>query len=165
MQRKPAPGPLTFSPSRLYSIQSSTLDSWRTNHFGSAANSGDGADFADPDKDGMVNVMEFATGQHPTIPSAGPLRIERDGDELAFVYPRSLESIDEVLLHLEWSEGLQGPWRAEDVTESVIDEDDAIQWLRAMPETPGRMGFVRLRASPITGPEIDGVGEVLRNAE
>src|SRR5436190_2232519 len=35
-------------------------DQWRLLNFGSAANSGVGADLADPDGDGITNLMEYA---------------------------------------------------------------------------------------------------------
>ena len=40
-------------------------EAWRQTYFGSAANSGAGEDLSDPDRDGVVNVMEFATGSGP----------------------------------------------------------------------------------------------------
>jgi fibronectin-binding autotransporter adhesin len=45
------------------------IEIWRQTHFGSAANTGNGADGADPDKDGIVNVMEYGLGMNPNISS------------------------------------------------------------------------------------------------
>lgn len=41
-------------------------ESWRQTHFGSSANSGNGADSADPDGDGYSNLAEYTAGTHPT---------------------------------------------------------------------------------------------------
>ena len=49
---------------------SSAQEQWRSQYFGSAANTGDGADDADPDFDGLVNRLEFAAGSHPLQPGA-----------------------------------------------------------------------------------------------
>lgn len=38
----------------------SSLESWRLAHFGTSANSGDAADFANPDGDEYVNLLEYA---------------------------------------------------------------------------------------------------------
>lgn len=50
------------------------LQTWRLAHFGSADNSGDGADSNDFDKDGVVNLLEYALGGDPKIPDAAALR-------------------------------------------------------------------------------------------
>jgi hypothetical protein len=47
------------------------LETWRQTHFGTTANSGDAADDFDFDKDGLVNLLEFAFGLNPTQNSAG----------------------------------------------------------------------------------------------
>src|SRR5690606_8528708 len=44
------------------------LQAWREQHFGSAAPDGDAADDADPDRDGLPNLAEFATGHSPLTP-------------------------------------------------------------------------------------------------
>jgi hypothetical protein len=45
---------------------------WKTFHFGSnAANSTVAGDFADPDGDGIVNLLEYALGTDPNAPSIG----------------------------------------------------------------------------------------------
>jgi hypothetical protein len=51
------------------------IEQWRQTHFGSSANSGNGADTFDFDKDGVPNLVEYALGTAPTSPasSARPL--------------------------------------------------------------------------------------------
>jgi alpha-tubulin suppressor-like RCC1 family protein len=41
------------------------LESWRLGHFGTSANSGQAADAVDADGDGMINLLEYATGSDP----------------------------------------------------------------------------------------------------
>ncbi len=41
------------------------LETWRYDHFGTTANEGDAADSADPDKDGLANLLEYAFGSEP----------------------------------------------------------------------------------------------------
>lgn len=56
---------------RLISL--TPLQTWRQTYFGSTDNSGAGADLNDPDKDGIVNLLEFAFGLNPTLNSDGQL--------------------------------------------------------------------------------------------
>lgn len=52
----------------------SELQQWRQLHFGTSSNSGDAANDADPDSDGLVNLTEFAlAGQDPNSPLLGEL--------------------------------------------------------------------------------------------
>ncbi len=69
-------------------IAPSGIRLWRKNHFGSTTNSGDGANHADPDGDGLTNLMEYALGSHPLSHSSSAvpsIATERDG--LSFGIP------------------------------------------------------------------------------
>jgi hypothetical protein len=48
-------------------------DFWRDRFFDQTANAGDAADGADPDKDGLVNLIERAFNMHPLQPGTGVL--------------------------------------------------------------------------------------------
>lgn len=52
-----------------------SLEVWRQTHFGSIQNSGDGADLSDYDKDGLVNLVEFAFGFNPKVGGDGQLPV------------------------------------------------------------------------------------------
>ncbi len=51
----------------------SAQEVWRQTNFGSIQNSGDGADLNDYERDGLVNLVEFAFGLNPKQNSAGQL--------------------------------------------------------------------------------------------
>ena len=51
------------------------LEAWRLTHFGSADNSGDGADLNDFDGDGFPNLLEYAFGGDPKKPDASAMRL------------------------------------------------------------------------------------------
>lgn len=89
-----------------------TLADWRQLHFGSESNSGEGADENDYDKDGIVNLIEFAFGLNPKQSSAGQLPMaERLGEQftIRFTPPAG---IADVLYGAEWSSTLQpGSWQ------------------------------------------------------
>ena len=48
----------------------SPIESWRAARFGSPSATGSAADTADPDADGMVNLLEYALGSDPTVGGA-----------------------------------------------------------------------------------------------
>jgi hypothetical protein len=52
----------------------SALQLWRRLHFETTENAGDAADLADPDRDGLTNLMEFALAdQDPKVPFVEPV--------------------------------------------------------------------------------------------
>ncbi|MBK8092248.1 MAG: hypothetical protein IPK32_09800 [Verrucomicrobiaceae bacterium] len=50
-----------------YAAPLTPLETWRQTHFGSTANSGNGADTFDFDGDGFTNAQEYAAGTNPTL--------------------------------------------------------------------------------------------------
>lgn len=59
------------------------LETWRLTNFGNPAGEGDSSDLADPDHDGIVNLIEYAFALDPRQPSAGLLpQWQRIGNEL-----------------------------------------------------------------------------------
>lgn len=51
------------------------LQSWRDQNFGSTANSGSAADSADPDSDGLSNLVEYALGLDPLVASVSGIPV------------------------------------------------------------------------------------------
>ncbi len=77
-------------------LAGTTLESWRLSHFGTAANSGLSANHADPDKDGLDNLIEFAFALNPNLPDAAALpewELEDDDYSLTFTRPAGVDGI------------------------------------------------------------------------
>jgi hypothetical protein len=55
------------------------VQSWREQYFGTTANTGNAADSADADGDGITNLMEFAFGTDPTSPTSGAPALQYAG--------------------------------------------------------------------------------------
>ncbi len=56
------------------------LETWRNQSFGSIANTGNAANTADPDGDGLANLLEYALDREPLTPeSASPTTAAMDG--------------------------------------------------------------------------------------
>jgi hypothetical protein len=64
------------------------IDLWRLNNFGTSSNTGLAADGADPDGDGLVNLVEYALGLNPNSPDPNPLSFSLPGRHLTLVYTR-----------------------------------------------------------------------------
>lgn len=78
-----------FESTRNQDGQLSAIERWRMLHFGSPANSGQGADMADPSRSGVPNLLRFATGLNPSGGVANPLDIHRSGAGIVLSYRRS----------------------------------------------------------------------------
>ena len=122
------------------------LDTWRQTYFGSTANSGAGADLSDPDRDGVVNLMDFATGRGPWTANVQPGELAKNGSSLEFTWPRRKTALAEILYVVEWSESLAGPWSAAGVSSAVITDDSVMQQMQStLPAGGSGRRFVRLR--------------------
>ena len=72
--------------------QLSALDSWRESNFGISTNSGNAADSADPDADGLANLVEYATGTNPNAANVSPVSVALSGNFLTLTYTRVADS-------------------------------------------------------------------------
>ena len=67
----------------------SPRETWRETHFGSSDPTGDAADTADPDADGVVNLLEYALGGDPLLANPGILPAASvTADHLALTFTR-----------------------------------------------------------------------------
>ena len=130
-----------------------TLESWRFTHFGSTENVGDAADLADPNGDGIINLLAFGTGLHPLLPGVFPLQLDLVGDDLVAAYSRSRAALAAGMrFTIEWSDVLTAEWSTDGVTEVVTRDDGILQSVEAtLPPSPAGKRFVRVR---MTGPTL-----------
>lgn len=67
----------------------SPLNAWRLANFGTAQNSGNAADTADPDHDGLINILEYAFNTDPNLPNASPISAAVVGNHLTITFKRT----------------------------------------------------------------------------
>ena len=85
------------------------IDAWRQQKFGSINNTAAAAD-ADPDLDGLTNVVEYAIGSEPMTasPAAYP-QVALIGDRLTIRFTRNTAATD-VTLNVVAADTLEGTW-------------------------------------------------------
>jgi hypothetical protein len=143
----PNPGPqLTLT----YVVPTSNLESWRYSYFNTLSNTGNAANTADADHDGLVNLIEFACHLDPTSPSTMPGTASINGSTIEFTYTRSKAAMaDGFTFAVEWSDLLSGvSWSGTGVTESVVSQDSQVQNIKATLAAGGSgHRFVRLKVT------------------
>ena len=96
--------PVSATPAAI----TTALQDWRRLHFNTTADSGDAANSADPDPDGMANLLEYALGTDPTIGNPSPVLLGRSGDFLTLGFtPVADASLSYVV---EANNDLVGAW-------------------------------------------------------
>ena len=99
----------------------SPLQNWRQQWFGSNANSGPGADDADPNGNGIPNLLEYALGGDPLGGAAGTGLLPQPGtgsaNALQLAFTRYLDRND-LTLTVKAADSLLGPWA--DLAQSAL---------------------------------------------
>lgn len=124
-----------------------TLETWRQTWFGISTNTGNAADNADPDYDGVANLMEFALNLNPTSTSTPVFQIATTGGNIEFTYTRAKSAVTAgFTFHLPWTDTLNGlDWSETAVTQTVLTDDGTLQTVKAvLPAGSGGHRFVRL---------------------
>ncbi len=130
---------------------------WRFANFGSYASANSAADSADPDGDGLNNLLEYALGTAPNSSGVMPAVLALNGVNLEYTYTRSTAAKDNgVTYQIEWSDTLEaGSWSTETVSQQITSTQGALETVKAsVPAGAGGKRFLRLRvgAAPVQTP-------------
>jgi hypothetical protein len=124
------------------------FESWLNLHFGPSPDPTDAGGLADPDHDDLPNLIEFATGNNPTIPNKTPVSLTNQEAVLELVYPQSRAAVaDGITFQVEWSDHLADGWSTVGVSQSAIpqsDTDVARLWKSTVPKGTSSTRFLRL---------------------
>lgn len=126
------------------------LEAWRLINYASANNTGDGADLATPLRDGIPNLIKFATGMPPGSAGIHPVSVGKDAGGMNFSYSRAKAAVaDGIEFAIEWSDGLNdGTWSSSGVVQQApVDQGDTERITAVIPAGSGGRGFVHLRVS------------------
>jgi hypothetical protein len=124
-----------------------TFENWRHRYFThiELADPSVSGPNADPDEDGLPNVLEYAFGLNPRVADPLPLLAPlAEGNALSFVYTRPREAGDltyEVLAAAD----LNGPWSAVPVEQEILTFDDWTETVQVRGSFPSSIqGFLWL---------------------
>ncbi len=113
----------------------------------SASQTNAGMPAADPDDDGLNNLMEYALGLDPAVPNHGAILLTFESDNLALTYTRPSAVID-LTYSVQWADTLGSTWSSIGVTQQIINDDGARRTIRAvLPKGTLRQRFVRLKVT------------------
>jgi alpha-tubulin suppressor-like RCC1 family protein len=125
---------------------------WRFANFGSYSSASSGADSADPDGDGLSNLLEYALGLDPNGSGVIPAVLALNGANLEYSYTRSTAAKDNgVTYQIEWSDTLEvGSWSTETVTQQITSTQGALETVKAsVPAGTSGKRFLRLRIDSV----------------
>ena len=123
--------------------------SWRYTYFGTVQNTGTAADNFDANDDGESNLMEFATGQNPTVATSATPALVKYGATLEFTYTRANAAMsDGVTFTVEWRDSLTiGTWSNAGVTEQILADNGTVQSMKASVAAGVGPRFLHLKVS------------------
>jgi hypothetical protein len=125
---------------------------WRFTNFGSYDSLASAADSADPDGDGLNNLLEYALGLNPNASGTLPASLVLNGANLEYSYTRSTAAKDNgVVYQIEWSDTLEtGSWSTQAVSEQITSTEAALETVKAsIPADSNNKRFLRLRVTGV----------------
>ncbi|HWB05873.1 MAG TPA: choice-of-anchor D domain-containing protein [Verrucomicrobiales bacterium] len=132
----------------LTGLLADALEAWRQAHFGTGFDSGPGANLSDPDRDGLSNLLEYATLSDPNVPGGLPGRLVKIGNTLEYTITRPTGAEPSVTYFLEWRDSLQGLWDQTGVTTTILSDDGTKQEVKYSLSAGTRSRrFLRLRVT------------------
>jgi hypothetical protein len=135
--------------SATVTLQDRPFDAWRAANFTPAELSSpaiSGAD-ADPDFDGVDNLLERALVRAPKTSDATPLPTPSlIGGNLSLTYSRLKAALLDTNFIVEWAGDAGGPWLTTGITETILSDDSTVQEVRSIvPAAGAPQKFMRLR--------------------
>ena len=135
---------LQVSPYNVPASYPVTKSQWSTLHQTPGRGVSDFADAADPDQDGIPNLMEYAMGTHPLEQNTAQVSMSHSAGAIAIQYPEVTTRSD-VSLIPETSASLEtSGWST--VSATTIDTAGSKRMKEASLPTSNAKGFLRLRA-------------------
>ena len=105
-------------------------------------------DDGDADSDGVLNMLEIATGHDPLTPGPQPGVLVKNGNNLELTFHRRVASFADTTLTVEWSDDPAGLWTTLDNSAAfIVGGDDILQEIRYLAPAGTGHRFLRIRAT------------------
>jgi hypothetical protein len=126
-----------------------SLEDWRVLNWPGVNDPAVVGDTADPDADGIPNLLEFVTGNIPTSSTPLPWTLAVRLGLLDLTYPRAVAAATTATLTPQWSDTLTPTdWSTTGIEQTVISSANGIETIRAsVPINAAAARFLRLRAA------------------
>lgn len=123
-------------------------DTWRRKYFGTTSNTGSAADSADPDGDGISNLLERAFGGNPNAPDPNlrPI-VDNTAPLLSILYWQSDAASDLVYTVQECSDLSANLWTPASGTSTVLSDDGSVRRIRFTAPASASRHFLRLQVT------------------
>jgi hypothetical protein len=95
------------------------LQSWRQQYFGIISNTGSAADNADPDYDGIPNLLEYALNRNPTAPEVGKAPVSGMANSYLTLTFRKSTTAEGITFHVQASSDLAS-WSEVNIAANTI---------------------------------------------
>lgn len=108
----------------------SPIAAWRQSHFGRSDNGGEAADTADPDNDGLINILEYAFNTSPLVPDQNPVSWKITEGSLVLTFKRPHPAPGDISYLIDTTDNLvSGPWRsgASVLAQTILDNGDGTE--------------------------------------
>ncbi len=106
----------------------SPLEQWRLANFGSADNTGNAANAADPDHDGLINIFEYAFNTNPNLANASPISLALVSGHLTITFTRTHPAPVDITYLFDVADDLSaGIWQSGPTTQAVTDNLDGTE--------------------------------------
>jgi hypothetical protein len=147
--------PISLTITSTVSTTLTGLQAWRQAKFGTTDNSGIAADTADPDNDGLINILEYAFNLDPNVQSSNPLSLSVVAGHLTVTYNRVHPAPSDINYVAEVTDDLgTGLWSSGPsyTSEDVVDNGDGTETVTVT--DLGLVGsasshFLRIRVVPV----------------
>ena len=129
--------PVTVLPVSLTTL--APIDLWRQLNFGTTANDGDAADNADPDHDGLINIVEYALNTSPTNSNPSPISYSLNNGHLELTFSRVHPPPPDVSFVFQVTSDLVGgQWQSGPAftSQSIVDNGDGTETVTLTDNTP-----------------------------